>query len=430
MSVVRSSTALDTVRNVLAGQPPQPVEQPQVPSSAEPAAPAPAPEPAVAPAPAPEPVVAPAPAPAPTPKPGVFDPAAIQARFTQNPPPPAPPPSGDALAAIPGTPPAAGEAEADPKAHHRWAELRTLAKQYQQEADTRKREAEQAREEARKATEAQARLATEIEERRQREDDLVERIGKLSLAESPEFQSKYGLRVEEIKTRMAQALVKFAGVQEQDAKASADRILAANPSDLPDMLSDLAPTVAGTVMAYVNNAAAIMEERDQELANWRSTGAAAQHEEARRSVAERTAERRAWADQAVEAAAAYGSPVYGATDPEAREEAGRISEAFKGFAQTATEEQLIRAAAEGFAAVKVYGLVESLSAEVNELRTQLAGRVRAGNPPVFPTAGSPVPTPPPPPPANVVAASPTDSAKDFASSAARGALAGLGFTRR
>lgn len=453
MSVTRRSTAMDAVRDALAGVPPQPVEQPAARPPVDPAAAQPEAQPPVEPA-APQPAAAqpaaaqPAPQPAPQPaaqpaaqpdqqpavqpaqdKPGVFDPAAIQARFTQNPP-AAPAPSADPLADIPEVPPAQGDGEPDPKAHHRWAELRTVAKQYQQEAETRRREAEQAREEARRAAEEQARLAGELEERRSREDELVERIGRLSLSESPEFQKKYGLRLEAIKTRMAQALVKFAGVAEQDAAASADKILSAAPGDLPDMLSDLAPTVAGTVMAYANDAASVMEERDQELANWRSTGAAAQYEETRRSAAERAAERRAWADQAVAAAAAYGSPVYGATDPEAREEASRIADAFRGFAQTATEEQLVRAAAEGFAAVKVYGLVESLSAEVGELRTQLAGRVRAGNPPVFPTSGSPHQAPPPPLPPNVVAASSPGSSRDMADSVARGALAGLGLVRQ
>lgn len=370
----------------------------------------------------PPPVAPPPPVPPPEPQvvqPKPFTPAAISARFTDAPPAVVTQPAVDA---IPETPPGDTSPGSEDKAVYSWARLRTEAKTFQREAQAAKQEAEAARLEAKTARETQAQVAAELEQQKLREQELVEKLGRLSLAESPEFQQKYDLRFAEVKTKLGKALVKYAGVSEEDADANAAGLLAADPHKLPDMLSDLNPSVAGMVLTMTSEAAAIDEAKRLELANWRQTGAASSVESARRSAADAAESHRRMSDAAIEAARAFGNPVYASTDPAVKEVADEIANEFHGFVQTATEEQLIRAAAEGYAAPYLYEALNQQQAEIRELRDQLAGRTRAANPPLFPSSGYTPPPAPPSTPPNVVAATKPDSAQDYAKASAAAAI--------
>lgn len=356
--------------------------------------------------------------------PRVFDPASIQARFTQEPPPPAPADDGKKSAIPDVPPPAAPGKPADAREAYTWARLRTDVKTFEKAAEDARNEAAAAKEEARRAADEKAKIVEELETRKQREAELVEKIGRLSLAESPEFQQKFDLKLSDVQSRLGKALVKYAGVADSESMSQAAQIMAADPKALPDLLSDLNPSVAGMVLALTSEASAIDEARNQELANWRQTGAAASVDVARKSVVEQAESRRRMATAAIEAAKAYGNPVYAAEDPSVKEVADTIAQEFHGFAQTATEEQLIRAAAEGYAAPYLYDVVNQQQAEIMELRSQLAGRTRAANPPMFPSGGFMAPPAPPPAvPANVTPANAGASAQDFAVSAARDTIA-------
>ena len=350
--------------------------------------------------------------PAETPPPKMFDASAIQNRFTQAPP---VPPVKDP--AIPDAPPAAQAPEG--KEGYAWAKLRTEVKKFQGDAEKFQSEAAAAREEAKRVAEEKAQLAAELESQKQREKELVEKVGRLSLAESPEFQQKYDLRLSEIQTKLSKALVKFTGTDEKDAVEQANQLIMADPKKLPDLLSDQNPSVAGMILGLVSEAAAVDEARNQELANWRQTGAAASFDVARKSVVEQAENRRKMSAEAIEAAKALGNPVYAAEDPRVKEIAASIEQEFHGFVQTATEEQLIRAASEGYTAPYLYDVLNQQQAEIMELRNQLAGRSRAANPPLF--ASAPFSAPPPQAPAtppNVTPASSGDSARDYAAQVA------------
>lgn len=369
------------------------------------------------------PVTAPAPvvqAPPVQAAPKPFDAASVSARFTQPPPEQVAPVTDSVLEAAKA--PEAGQPP-EKKEGYAWAKLRTEAKAAETAAAKYQTEAAQAREEAKRASEEKAQLAAELETRKQRELELVEKVGRLSLAESPDFQQKYDLRMAEVQTKLSKALVKFAGTDEKDAAAQARQIMESDPKKLPDILSDLNPGVAGMILGYTSEAAAIDEARTQELSNWRQTGAAASVGEARRSVVEQAESRRKMSAEAVEAAKALGNPVYTAEDPRVREVAAAIEQEFHGFVQTATEEQLIRAASEGYTAPYLYDVLNQQQAEITELKNLLAGRTRAANPPLFasPAFAQPQPAQAAPPP-NVIPASTGDTARDFATQSAADTL--------
>ena len=77
--------------------------------------------------------------------------------------------------------------------------------------------------------------------------------------------------------------------------------------------------------------------------------------------------------RAIAAAKAYGNPVFAATDPETQAVAAEISEQFRGFVQGATEAQLVRAAAEGYAAPYLYEVLNQ-QAEDHSLGRHLRKR--------------------------------------------------------
>ena len=352
--------------------------------------------------------------PPPTPPPAQFNAEAIKNRFIQPPQAPAPatppPPSGDLQ--IPETPPLTPEGQADPKAGHTWAKLRLQAVTGERQAREWQAKAEAAEERARVVAEEKAAVAAEKLESDRRIAELSEKVARLSLAESPEFIAKYDGRKAELASELSSALVKFAGVAPEQAGSEASRLLAVKPAELADMLTDLNPSVGGMIMAIANRAGSIEEARAQELANWRQSAAASGYANARKSVVESAEIRRQYADKALDWAIANGNPVYAATDPQAKERAAQIAQAFQGFAQTATEEQLIAAAAEGFSASQLYDVVNQLTSEVQELRDRLASRDRAANPPLYPMSPYAAPEPPPPVQPNVTPvaqrANPTD----------------------
>lgn len=343
-----------------------------------------------------------------------FDASSVTSRYTSTVLPEPPPGQTE--------PPAAEVPLTDPKAAHAWAGLRTRVKEAETKVSQFQKDAETAQEEARQRATDQAKLAAELEEAKKREQALVEKLGRLSLSESPEFQRKYDLRLAEVKTKLGKALVKFTGAEDNEAAQTVMRILSADPKDLTEMLSGFNPSVAGLILNITSEAAAIDEAKRLELDNWRQTGAAAASIDARKTVVEQAANRRKLSEAAVEAAKAYGNPVFTSDDPSVKEAAEALVNEFHGFVQSATEDQLIMAAAEGYSAPYLYEALNRQQQEIAELREQLSGRTRASMPPLFPSAGMPLPPAAAPAPGNVTAATPPDSPREYALGAAAEAL--------
>jgi hypothetical protein len=381
------------------------VQAPAAPAADAPAAEAPAAEaPAADAPPAAEAAAAPVWPPPPSPPPKPFDATAVAARFTGQ----APAPAVEAPAApasdpgIPEAPPATPGRAPTQAELFTWAKLRTEATAFHKQAAEAMSAAEAAKAEAKRLAEEKAQVAAEKLEADRKVTELTEKIGKLSLAESPEFKSKYDLKRAELSNELSAALVKFAKIPPDQANGESARILSADPASLADMVADLNPAVGGMIMAIANKVGGIDAAREQELANWRESSAAHGYEEARRSVVETAETRSVFADKALALAKSYGNPVFTATDPEAKAQADALEQAFRGFVQTATEEQLVAAAAEGFSSAQLYDAFNALAAENEQLRNQIAGRTRAALPPMF--AAQPyvrTDAPPPAPPANV-----------------------------
>lgn len=341
-----------------------------------------------------------------------LDPATFAARFT------------DPQKAVtpPAEPVAARQVEPEPdpaqfvtqdgkpdKQAHAFAKLRYEAKiAAQQGADAARRAEEAIAAKEKLTAESAAAIEAKLAAERER-DELREQLGKVSLAESPQFQEKYGLRHAEIEAKLAKALGKFAGITDQQAAvAKARDMLQASPERLMGLVDGLHPSVQGMALLAASESAALDEERQQELANWRQTSAALGVQEARAGAVRSIENRRQMAEEALAAATAVGNPVYASTDADARVVGDQVAEAFRGFAQTATEQQLMHAAAEGFAAPVLYQTITEQAARIAELEARVSAFDRARSVPMFPYQAPPPAPPAAPPPSNVVPVDPRD----------------------
>ena len=379
------------------GQPPAAAPAPEPPAmpvapAATVTAPAPAPAQPVQPA---QPAAAvPAPAPAPAPAKPAVDPSALAGRYGKKDPAAAPerPPSVDTL---PETPP-----EGD-KAGHTWAALRSAAKRFEKEivpALERDKAAEAA---ARKEAEDKvAAILAEKERLAQEKDQLLEKVGQLSLTESPKFKEKYGTREAEIRAKLAKTLAQTQRAEPGQADALAGKLLAlaSDPAALAQALDDLHPRAVGAVDFAVQEWAALDQERRQELADWRQTGLASGIEASREAVIQSAEERRRLSESAIGFARRAGNPVLtaDAADPESAARVAEIESAFHGFMQSASQDQLSQAAAEGFVAPFLYARITEQDGEIASLQEQLRSFRDARRPPssVWTQAAPQPPAPP------------------------------------
>jgi len=346
-----------------------------------------------------------------------FDPNTVADRFTK--------PVSEITAApvvaesVPDVPPdlppedAAGH-EGDDKKKFSWAQLRKERNTFEAELRTERQRLADLESEKQRLAEEKAALAEETQKYKQEAESLSETVGRLNLAESPQFKQKYDQKAVDIEARLAGHLTRYARVSPEEAEARAREFLTMSPADLAEATSELNPSVAGVILTLAGDLATLDEARNRELQNWRQTAASLGVQQARENVVQ-TAERKlALALDALDAAAAAGNPVLNSDDPEAKEVAASLVEAFKGFAQGATDDQLMRAAAEGFTAPYLYEVLNQQAETIRELQNAIASRNRASAPPLYPASPS-APVPQAPAPAsNAVPVRTADSPEQFA----------------
>lgn len=287
--------------------------------------------------------------------------------------PAAPPASIDAL---PETPAVGPDGKPDAKSAHAYAQLRSTAKRYEKEIVPALEQAKAAEAAARKVAEDKVAVILAEKEKLEAEKvGLVEQVGRLSLVESPQFQEKYGSRETAIRDKLATALSSIQRVEPAQAEAMAARLLrmSSDPEALGQMIADFHPRAAGAVEFAAQEFAALDQERGQELANWRQSGLASGVQEAREAVIRSAEDRRKMATDALEFARGAGNPFlnHDPMDTEAAAQTTSLSDAFQGFVQTASEDQLVKAAAEGFTAPLLYEQIERQRTEIEALQAQV-----------------------------------------------------------
>jgi hypothetical protein len=317
----------------------------------------------------------------------------------------------------------------DSRAAHAYATLRSENSKF-------KRDVIPALEAAKAAAEKQvAELAETKKQLEAERESLSEKVGQLSITESHEFKEKYDGRASAIHSKLAKALVKYAKITEEQSGGLASGLLeiAGDPEVLAQKTEDMHPAVAGAAILAAQEWSQLDEERKQEVANWRQTGLANVVSGAREAVVKSAEERQRMAEDALTFTRNSGNPLFNpdTANPESVQRAADIAEAFRGFARSASQEDLMKAAADGFAAPLVYEELASERARADELDRQLQGFRRASGVPVVPWARSAAPVAPPVQPSNVAPAqSGDDDPTTFAKNAAARVLGGYQQTVR
>lgn len=355
------------------------------PEAAPPAIPSPAPAPEAVPAPAPEEVPAPAPeaAPAPAPIPPPLDPLVQGALSAFNadlvPPPPAEPPAPESAPEPEMTPEeqeaVEEEARRNPQAGRVFARLRAEVKEARRRAEDAERARAEFQAQQEKLGEERARFAKELEEKDRAVADLQERLGRVNLEASPKFQQKYDLRIQESIGRLANNLVKWGKVEQDKASQLATRLVRSTPDQLDAELSKVSPAIAGMVMSAWQDVQGISTERQAALQEWKKSMAALKIEETQNMTQEAIRQRQALAEKAVEEAAGSGCFVYrDIGTPESKAASKQYRDAFAGFVQNATQSELVRKAADGFAAPTLYQVIKLQADRIKQLEASAVSR--------------------------------------------------------
>lgn len=426
-AVTRTSLAADGINSALASasdalsmlgiaapgaQAPQPAAPPAppVPESAAPAAPASlVPEPAAPASPVPEPAA-----------PARTDPSTLRGRLSGEISPPR------AVEAIPEEPPPNPDGvEHSPAQRVTWAKLRTERNHFERQARDAEAQAETAREEARRVAAEKAELDAARETLQAERDDLVERLGRANLAESPKFQQRYDDKIAAVQGKLAKDLETSLGVDAAHAPREAARLLRMTPEEIAEAMSDAPALALARVLRSVEEHATLEQQRTDELAHWRETSASLGVAQAREDAARATAERRRWAEDAMTMARNEGNPAFVASDDASRAYVEQVAREVHGFVQTATQEELTRSAVNGFVLPVVLDELNRVVEENRGLRDALERGRRLGAPPMLPSAPH---SPPPPAPAAQPGVTPVPEAsrpRDFLEQAATGALDSL-----
>ena len=304
------------------------------------------------------------------------------------------------------------------KLGHTFAKLRTDVKDYKQKVAALQTELAEKKD----GGEAQALLQQQIDEKNKALVDMEDRLGKVSLESSPAFQAKYDGRVGQVGQKLGQSLVQFANVEADKAPGVVREFLRSTPQQLDKKLEGLSPSIAGLVMNAWQEAHGIVAERDAAIKEWRKTSAATEMESHNSQTQENIKARQDAALAALDDAAGNGCFVYkDIGTPESKKSSENYRNAFQGFVQTAEHKELVRKAADGFAAPALYKVIDMQSSRIKELMGMLRGESTESQMPIsghFEEAA--------PPPRRVEA--PTGTARELRdNAAARAAQALKGF---
>jgi len=280
------------------------------------------------------------------------------------------------------------QAQVDPRVGHAFSKYRIENKTLLEENEALKAKLQE--ESGSLSGEARVKISDEIAAKEARIKELEDLVGRVNLEASPSFKARYDGRVQSIISKLSQALTQFAAVDPAKAEATARGYLNATPEALTDALSDTSNVVAGMITNAWQETQGVLIERKAALDEWKNTSSAIEITGSAESTKAKIAARKTAAAAALREAAEGGCFVY--TDngtPETQQAAAKYRSAFAGFVQTATEDELIRKAADGFAAPTMQYIIREQARKIAALEQQMgttAGMTELG---VSPSNGMP-----------------------------------------
>ena len=292
---------------------------------------------------------------------------------------------------VPVEAPAAPVAAADPMDTvvtpdaHAFAQLRADRKTLKAQLTEREQALAAKDAELKRIGEERAKFAESIAAREKEVTELQEQIGKVNLEAAPQFREKFDGRLALIKTKLTSGLTSFGKSSPEEAAALADRLMNASPTEIAESLEKASPLVAGLVMNAWQDAQTVQAERTAAVSEWRKTSATLKLTEVQSNTQESVRQRQSLAEKALAEASADCFVYRDVGTPESKQSAEQYRQAFQGFVQGASQEDLVRKAADGFAAPTLYRILQLQADRIRQLEAATsagnnAGRIPIGTP--------------------------------------------------
>lgn len=220
---------------------------------------------------------------------------------------------------------------------------------------------------------------------------LEAEIAKIDLSRSPEFRKRYDDRLNQLGRRMVDALAAEGVPAEEASRLVRGLVAERRPSARESALDEAAPSLKGTLLAFLTQFDETAQERQTALDKAKETAAAIGEAESRARLAAMAGQVDSAADKAVAEAIALGSPYY-------KEVAGNDDwnaaikervQTLKGLLLSQDPEKLAPFVAEGITAADTRRRYAELFKRFKELEAEHA-KVIGSSPPfgrVLPAAG-------------------------------------------
>lgn len=284
----------------------------------------------------------------------------------------------------PGSDPAAPE-NLDPKANDAWKHLKQLLKASRADNETLRQQLDQVTKGAGAVAQERAQFADAIKQRDDQIKELEERIGKLDLAATPEFRQQYDKPIDDVVTQIKDVLAAESDLQPEAIADVAENLLEASDTEFNQMVGKLPASVQGSLLDKRVKFANLMAARDHAVREWRTTQSGVAAVDDQQKLVERATRRRDMAEAAIEFAtkitppqdrvSVLGESVYA-------DDVRNVTESFRGFMQEAKDEEIARAAYQGFLVPVMQRQVAFLAQALEEMRNYAYTLKGAAVPPV------------------------------------------------
>ena len=421
----RDAAVLQSMESAFAAlqNPQQPAPQPVPPA----VSPAPSPEPvppAASPAPSPEPVPPATPEPPTLPADGPTTEAQLKSMFSDPAPDAAP---EEPKAELPPDAPIAPPEGLDERAGNAWAQLRSRERQVRQFAEEQKRTIEELRKRQEQVDRERSQLADAL---KAKDDELKaqrEKAGKFDLSASTEFRQRYDQPLQQAEANLDAVLVDgIVGTDTPEGLARVRRSVMSDDATFRRYISELDEGLQDRIRSKRQALLETQAEREAALKDWETTSRGLSRTAAAESVADKLLARQRLAEAAeqfnLQATPVSQRPLV-LTDSFFADDVATANKAFKDFMQTATDEQIARAAHMGHLVptmqrALVYALNQAR--QYQEAYYAVRGIAKPGS---FATSGAApaVPAPPKPVAQDV---SPVEAKENAIADSIRGILTG------
>lgn len=296
----------------------------------------------------------------------------------------------------------------NPKAAHAFNKLRQDSRRAAEQAKALSQELLAAKQAAELAQKEREQALQDLERIRGSHETLASQLAKLNLAESPEFKQKYETPINEAVMEVVRILrtnsVEGATGDPRKAEELARELLAASPREIVAATKELPDALQTLLLQKSTDMAKLTAERERALDDWKAERVNVEATMAHTVKQNEQIQRRELAEKAIDYARKV-SPIYGGLTESEQATSGEVAAQFLAFAQFASQDELMKCAAEGFASPLLYPQVSELARENAYLKNMLADRGRLGFPPIgvapagFPYGGAVQPAPAPREPA-------------------------------